>query len=285
MGLFRSSPRVYESLKDPRSIADVLADMGVVYFETGDCDLALGHFEKAFNLAEKIEYEMVMANVLNNLGIISAVQDCPDTALLHAQDCLARYWRMGDDYGAGQAYNNLGLIYMEKRKWQTAWDYFEKGLALSHRIENFGLTATLYVNKSDFNLRQSDIVAASHFCEMASRLYYRIEDHRGIAETERIWGLIAASNGSVQKAQKHFETALDLTKKYGTFFGLAEVYREVGGVYRKRGFHRKAHCALRDSLERYERLGAKKRSSKVRRELALLGKRYNRPVSLRSGKD
>lgn len=272
MGIYRHCPRAYEDLKDPRSIADVLADMGVVYFETGDCNLALGHFERAFNLAEKIEYEAVMANVLNSLSILSAVQGFHDRALLHCQDCLARYGRLGDKHGMAQAYNNLGTIYSEKRDWERALDCFEKGLIISERIENLSLIATLYINKADFNVKRSDYMAASHFCKLASEYYHRIEDYRGLAEAEKILGLIDMAGGQLRTAQGHMESALELMTNHGTFFSTAEVYRDLGSVYRKRGFRRKALTALEDSLLRFERLGSRHKAAVVKRELTLLRK-------------
>lgn len=257
-------------MKDPKSIADVLADMGVVYYETGDCNLALGHFERAFNLAERIEYEALMANVLNSLSIISAVQGYHDRALLYGHDCLARYGRMGDSYGIAQAYNNLGTVFMEKRDWESALDYFEKGLIISQNIENLSLMATLYINKADFNMRHADYRAASYFCQLASGFYQRTDEYRGMAEAERIVGLIDVEKGKFRSGQERLENALDMITKHGTFFSAAEVYRELGSVYRKRGFRRKAYSALHDSLIRFERLGAKHRAAIVKRELTLL---------------
>jgi hypothetical protein len=71
-------------------------------------------------------------------------------------------------------------------------------------------------------------------------------------------------------AQIRLEEALHLATEYGTFLGQAEVYQELGMVYRKRGFRRKAFSAFQDCLGRYEKLRARYKASKVRRELALL---------------
>lgn len=267
MGMYRSSPRAFENFKDPRHIADGLADMGVVCFELGNCTLALVHFERAFYLAEEIEYETVMANVLNNLSVVSAVQGYLDKALLHGQDCLARYGKLQDLYGLAQAYNNLGVVYLEKRDAQNALDCFEKGLHVSQRMENETLVATIYVNKADFNVRRSDVPAASHFCELASELYQHLEDYRGLAETEKISGLIAFSESNHRKARTHLEHALELTKKYGTYYALVEVYRELGLFYREKGYGRKALTALRHALNGYEYLGSKKKAAQIKSAL------------------
>ncbi|UCE18374.1 MAG: tetratricopeptide repeat protein [Gemmatimonadota bacterium] len=272
MGIYRSSPRIYENGKDPRNVAEGLTDLGVVYFELGNCDFALGHFERAFRLAEKIGYEAVMANVLNNLSVISAVQGYLDRAVLHGQDCLARYGKLQDRFGLAQAYNNLGMVYLEKRASQNALDCFEKGLHVSHRLESCALVATIYVNKADYNLRRSDFRAASHFCELASGLYRQLGDYRGIAETEKIFGLIAFSSGDPQRARALLEHALELTKRHGTYYALAEVYRELGSFYRKKGYRRKAYAALSTAFSSFEQLGSKKKAGQIKSELYQLHK-------------
>ena len=83
--------------------------------------------------------------------------------------------------------------------------------------------------------------------------YYRaIGDEQGVAATESLLGLLAWRQGDTEAALDHMRAAMRGRQRTGQKLYLAQVYNNLGLVYRDRGEYRKALDYLARALEIYQ---------------------------------
>jgi CHAT domain-containing protein/tetratricopeptide (TPR) repeat protein len=135
--------------------------LGRVFLDVKDYTLALGHFDFALNLIERInnkerkselQIEIFdgMGSALRNLGEYRQAIDCHNKQLALGQSLRIKR-------GEVQAYFGLGCAFQALGNYNTAIDYFEKSLSLSenfvdHRIEGvtYGMIGHTYMSIGDY---------------------------------------------------------------------------------------------------------------------------------------
>jgi tetratricopeptide (TPR) repeat protein len=96
--------------------------------------LSLGGLLHSTQIKEKIGDIYGIGQTYNNLGLVYAHKGQWDTAIEYYEKSLEISEKIGDIYGIGQTYNNLGSVYAAKGQWDTAIEYYEKDLEISEKI-------------------------------------------------------------------------------------------------------------------------------------------------------
>ncbi len=103
-----------------------LNSVGVVYMQTKDYDTALNFLYDGLELAYANELDPLKARIHSNLGVVYKNVESFNEAVYHYNEgrLLAEY--LGDQYTVAQNTYNLGNIYFEEEKLDSALIYFEQ---------------------------------------------------------------------------------------------------------------------------------------------------------------
>ena len=84
--------------------ATVLAQLGHTYLTARQLDAASTHLTKARELAKEISSPALAASLLNDLGVLAALQNRPEEALTHFTDTVQLAQQAGFDRRSGQTH-------------------------------------------------------------------------------------------------------------------------------------------------------------------------------------
>lgn len=141
-----TSLRLFEKVGDKPKQANILGNIGNIYYELNQNASAKKFLKQGLNLAKEIDYPVIEANILVNLGGIKygeAVKN--DTIINHKNlDSALNYFLEAEKimipnnlvYNLSVVYNNLGRIYTDKKDYNNAILFYQKGLKNREELED-----------------------------------------------------------------------------------------------------------------------------------------------------
>lgn len=154
---YQNSLKIVRDLKDTRSEAIVLGDLGEVYFYLGQYKLSIKHQEEALKKLEEIEDLEKLERIedldlqgecLNSIGNgYSKLGEWKEARYFYRK-ALSIFEKIGDDTGQGNAIGGIGVSLANEKNYKEAIDYFEKNVHLfkkrdfepGNRLYNYGVT-------------------------------------------------------------------------------------------------------------------------------------------------
>ena len=174
--------RFSDSIEFTRYSALLSGNIGLLYSKENENEKAIPYLQKSMKLSKEINYEQGVANSLTYLGLSFYNLDNYDSAKVYFLESMERYRELEDLDGVSNCINNLGAIefelgnfdkalqyykesftivendasdstfylqnvggvFREKGKLDSAQLYFQKGLEIAQRMESFNRQATFY---------------------------------------------------------------------------------------------------------------------------------------------
>ncbi|MFS8086269.1 MAG: CHAT domain-containing protein, partial [Acidobacteriota bacterium] len=151
-------------------VIGVLNNMGNVYLQQGQFDLAEDSFHKSLELATSAKYRPQVSLALNNIGRVHHLRGHLAKALEYYQQSLALREELGDKTGATRTLINLAEVYKDLKDYDRSTDYYKKTL---ERLESSGNKADLPVTIAglgQLQLVRGDPKSALEWLERATTL-------------------------------------------------------------------------------------------------------------------
>jgi len=126
----------YEVLDLKEDVASCMNAKGAASYFKGDYELALEFFIKCLEYVELHEINDVMANTLNNLGVIYRVTAKNKEAILTYHKTLRLSKKIGNQNMVGTSYHNLGVAYNFESNLDTALIYFDSAAQYYQSIDD-----------------------------------------------------------------------------------------------------------------------------------------------------
>ena len=216
-------------------------------------------YNDALNVAMRTLSKQLMAKIYSNLGAIADIRGDLMTAILNYSKSLDLYKELEEYLGMAKVYHKLGMMHANGHKWEKALEFYDKCISLSEKIGEVRLTALAHLNKAVASLNLLDVSEAERMCDVAQSYLLRVEDPRGLAECNKVLGMIGIKRNEWQYSQRRFEESIRLLESCGDAFGLAQNLLEIGTIYALRGKDQKALGMFLQSIEIFKKLGVKSR--------------------------
>lgn len=198
--------------------------IGIIYFNLGNFDKSLDYLRQA----EKIALDYYKSNV--EVG---------------TELCVI--------------YNDIGSIYLQKKEYDTAQQYYEK--ALSYDQENENYTAALYNNIGIICMEQGNYNRALEYYNKSLDIRKEGNDTGGIAQVYNNMGKCYYHLDKYDQAILLLEDAIELHNKTNNYRSeiiglriLSAIYNSKGN-YKREALLNKRESELKDSLAIQENMG------------------------------
>jgi len=286
---FEAATRVFAEHGDTKALVDALMALASTQMKAGALDSALAIYNKAAALCTENNYELGLAQLYADLGLL--LQDLGQLA--EAEQMLLKSFSVADKHGeiaiasvaAGnlallyretqdldraeemvrqalqlegalkqkdgiaRANLNLGTILFEKARFDEAGAHFKQSLRLYEELGLTGLASNAVYNLGNAHRALKQAGEAETCYRKAIALFMSANDAAGVAKAAGNLGAVFLDSGRLDEAEEEFNIALDAAREAGEGRGIAMQMRNLAVLAHMRGQTETACRMLRQSLE------------------------------------
>lgn len=285
---FEAASRIFEAREDPKALVDAMMALASTQMKAGELNTALANYNKAAELCTKFNYEIGLAQlyadlglllqglgkfseaeqmllksfsvaekheeitiasvVAGNLGLLYRETQDLDRAEQMVRQALQLEERLKQSDGIARANLNLGTILFEKARFDEAAAHFKESLRL---YEELGLTD--HASNAVYNLgnahRALKQAAEAEACyRKAVNLFMSTNNASGVAKAAGNLGAVYLDAGRFDEAEEEFSVALDAAREAGEGRAVAMQMRNLAVLSHMRGKPEEACRRLREAL-------------------------------------
>lgn len=261
--VLKRAAKICRELGDVAGEADAHLNLGNIDFEQGNYKRAEKAFRCALEHCQKLDSEVMSGNVNLSLGTIQQVRGRVGDAIEHYTASLGAYEAAGDHRRMAQAYLNLGISYRDYNDWVRSGMSFEQGLALARKNKDLGLVGMIYLRRAESQAMLSDTTMAMMYGRRAMRIFIRMGDPLGQADTYRLYGQAASIRGAWHQSMDYLTESTRLHQTYHCPLGESEVTKTWAELYEAMGDRDQALSYYEKALQMFQTLGAEKDEQQV----------------------
>ena len=265
--LYQRGLDLFTKLGNKYQTALVFNRLGMAAFERGMLDEASSYYQQGLKLARAVENQKLVAGIHTNLGCVCNVQGQAEASVLHYTQSVRIYEKLSDRYGLALAHHNLGMTYASQKDWEQATASYAESARLARNMGARDLLGMALLNNAMAWVHLDKMEDAQRACDTARNLLNERKDHLGIAECNKVEGVLARHLGEWERAERLLHGSLSMFQKLDNELGVAEVAQELGMLRRAEGRGGLARTWLTESLAGFERVGALQEAQRVKQVL------------------
>ncbi|MDG2431092.1 tetratricopeptide repeat-containing sensor histidine kinase [Flavobacterium sp.] len=194
---------LYKKNQNEIGVAYCYNGIGTIYSNTNH-KVALNYLNKSLALFKKNNYYKGIATCYINIA--NATEKTEESVVLYNKS-IAVLKLQNDNYTLAVNYNNLGDSYIHLEEFDRAIAYFQKGLAISEKMDAKPLHAMLYLNIAEVKLKQKLYDDAIYY----SNLSLDFATKKGDVEIQAA-NILALS--SIYESRSDIKKALEYKNEY-----------------------------------------------------------------------
>lgn len=212
---YRLAEEMFFADKDYLGLRSVYNNIGIIYCQWRDRDRALEYYQKNLELEDKCTNPKLSCTILVNIGNIhlwsndyAAARECYDKALKLAKES-------GNDYGEGLAYNQIGYLLKQQKRWDEAVDYLNRSYEVRIRNNDLNGVIKIHLNLADISQLQNNVEEALEQNRTAMQLARQLKDKNSIAIAALNFAGIFKQMGDRDGEKENLELCLSLASEQG----------------------------------------------------------------------
>lgn len=196
----------------PDFTSDPISFLSIPAMIRGDFAAAEQHAQEARQIAEAEENDFNLQFAYKLLSDVRLSQGDIEQANHFAQQAYALAQKTGDQWFEAYILNNLGQIALILEDIATAKIHFEASYEIRRAFDDpeMGVASNKLANIA---LQEKAFAEAEARFEDSRKIYKKINDTGGVAETTHGLGIAALAQGHCETAQGHFREALQLGRE------------------------------------------------------------------------
>lgn len=212
---------------------------------------------KANPITDSLQNQLGLVNGIDKVKILSDL--CweyrfvsGDTAILFGNKALQLASTLDYPKGEAQAYNDLGIVYIDRGEFQQALDYFDKSMLIRKQLGDTAGMGSLYNKMGIVHQKQGNLKLALLNQIKALKIYEQLKQDLWIGYCLNNIAIVHQNLGNLNKSLDYHFRALEYRKKMKDKYGEGGSYGNIGNVYVKLGdtatalvYYKKALAILR----------------------------------------
>jgi two-component system, NtrC family, sensor kinase len=237
--VFDQSLKQYQDIKDQTGEANILSNLGSIYFMTGNSSKALELHFQSLKIAEEIGNELRIGTSYNNLGTVYHQNSTTEAEALDSYNkALKVFQKIAYEPGIATAAMNIGEVYFSGMNYDSALYYHQLALGYCDGTldATFPLTqlGEIYGNLGDFQGAFGYHNRALEISERLGAKFELTESLIGYANTQK-------KQDDIGGAIRTFERAKILAEDIDAKKELEEVFAGLSGLYAIIGDYKSAY--------------------------------------------
>ncbi len=161
-----------EYKKDKQIISASYINIGIIYSELQNYDLAKKYFEKGLELSEENNNHRERAVITLNLAVNSQEQNKPEEAIKLYSEVITISDKHNLDYLGLMAKTNIGSVYIDLQKYKDAEAVYSSALPNAKKLGVLSMQLNIFENLKQTAIEQNDYKKAFNFISN----YFNIKD-------------------------------------------------------------------------------------------------------------
>ncbi len=166
--------KIFETNQDKSGIAQVKNELGVLFLKQKKYADAKRMLFETIHSQKTDKPLSVVATSYNNLGLVYADLQMPDSAEYYFNKALKTYRELNDKLGISYALDYLSSIYAGKQKWEDAEHALKESISLRSQLSDKTGTAIAINNLGELYLSKKNYTEALHQFKTASDSAHKI---------------------------------------------------------------------------------------------------------------
>lgn len=218
--------------ENKRSEANILRELGVVTYITGNPEGALKYWQIALEAFEVINEKNLMATTLSHIGIYYKNMGRPEEGLKYYSRALKIHRDVWKEREIGNDLNNIGNIYLDYfADYSKARENFEEALAIKKKYEEVTLQGIILGNIGICFKKQGDYQNALKYFNQAVKLGQEMNQLSTVAKNLSDIGTLYDNVGSYEKSITYYQQALKMIREIGEKKWEIESLINLGATY------------------------------------------------------
>lgn len=230
---------IAEHSKNKNLHAQALMSIGNISFFQGLLDISFQHYSKALAIYKETGNINGKANALTNLGGILLQLMKFEEAKRYFHEALPLFLDLAEKRGDTippfqviSIYNNLGIAHENLNDFNTAIDYYHRGISLASRIpQQQRNLAMLHNNLGSIHMKMGEFEEAYKNMDAALMIRKEINDKAGEASSYRMLGILYKSQRNHEKALENFYNGYSLATAVGNTSTLSSISEQLFEVF------------------------------------------------------
>lgn len=170
---------------------------------------ARGHYQRALDLAERLDDDALTARLYHRLGMTAQMERDLDAAEGWYKKSLGLLGSMGDQHAAARAHDGLSRVAREIGKLDVAEREALAARAIFEKLGDEHSAAITSLRLGQIAEKRLDFDAADERYEEARKVIEKLRDDRSAVEAYQGLGRVAAARGDHREAERWLLKALD----------------------------------------------------------------------------
>lgn len=154
-----------------------------------------------------------------------------DSAIIFGEQALALAQNLNFKKGIAQAYNDLGIIYLDKANYRRATDYFKNALTIREKINDLTGIASIHNKLGIIDQKQGRLKEALEHQLSALKIYQQLNQDKWIGYSFNNIAIIHNNLGNLEKALEYHQKALEYRIKLKDQEGEATSYGNMANLF------------------------------------------------------
>jgi len=220
--------------------ADILGNIGTVYFSQGNYAQALEYYFKALKINDEIGNKQGQAANLGNIGIVYKDQGNYAQALDYYFKALKIFEEIGNKKSQATALGNIGNVYKDQGDYAKALEYYFKALKIIEEIGDKQKQAANLLNIGIVYKEQGDYAKALEYYFNALKITEEIRDTKGQAINLGNIGSLYLEQKKYKEAEEYLKKAIEISEELHIIYELQGLYHSLSELYSKTGRYKNA---------------------------------------------
>jgi len=232
------------------SVAQANTNLGNTYKDLGNLRGAVQCLQKALETTRKLHMDRQSAWIMNNLGGVYYQQNDAELALSYHLQSLAIKEKQKDSDPADLASStmNVGLDYQSLANFPKAAAAYDRVMELTTPTTAPGLRAITLFNYGELRRRQNQLAQAKEKLTAAMKEAERLSDRSTASQARITLGEIAFDEGHFEEALKLGEPALEFGRQAAEVTAITRADELVGATLHALGRDAEAEAAFLESI-------------------------------------
>lgn len=230
---YEQALRLADELESDEFLSQILDKIGSIYHKRGDFDKALKYYNRALEIDNKVGDLKGVGEDLSHIGLIYYTQDELDKALDYLRKAIQIHRSIGYNYGVGKHLGHIGLIHFDRKELQQSLEYHQKALEIHRKAGSFREEAIHLGNIGLIYRAKKQFKEALQYHKKALEIDQRIGYLQGQGEDLFNIGDIYFDFEEWTKALQYYNEALQIFEKMGVQSQLKQTLKKITEIETK----------------------------------------------------